>query len=291
MPSEFELTSADGTLIRGWRSGQAGPPVVIANGLGAIPEAWPALLAEGSGYDALTWYHRGTFGSARPADRGRITVHDHAADLLALMDDQGVDKALVVGWSVGVNMAFDFAQRHPERVAGLLGVAGVPGGTFAAMGGPLGIPRRLRHPLALGVTKTGRAVGPALNRLAPRLPVTRRTAWLLAHSGFLRPAARPEVLVPMLQRFLTHDWTWYGELAVAAAEHEPMDLSFVTCPVSLLAGRHDLITTTADVAACAERIPTATLTVLPGSHFLPVELPDQVHQALDELAQRAGVPA
>jgi pimeloyl-ACP methyl ester carboxylesterase len=282
---EFDLTSADGTLIRGWRSGQEGPAVVIANGLGAIPEAWPALTREGSGYDALTWYHRGTFGSDRPADPARIRVQDHVDDMLALMDDQGVDKALVVAWSVGVNMAFEFAQRHPDRVSGLLAVAGLPGGTFAAMGGPLGIPRRLRHPVAVRAAKTGRVLAPVLNRVSANLPVTRRTAWAIAHTGFMLPAAKPKVLVPMLERFLTHDWGWYSQLAVAASKHRAMDLSFVTCPVTLVAGRHDVLTSMHDVVACAAKIPHAEITVLPGSHFLPLEHPELIHDALDALAQ------
>jgi hypothetical protein len=46
----------------------------------------------------------------------------------------------------------------------------------------------------------------------------------------MRPEAHPDLLVPMLQEFLVQDWRWYMHLAVAAAEHQPMDLSFVRCP-------------------------------------------------------------
>jgi 3-oxoadipate enol-lactonase len=91
----FDVTSGDGTLIRGWRGGGPGVPLVIANGLGTIPEAWPSLVGEGSGYDAVTWYHRGTFGSGRPRDLTRIRVEDHVDDMVAVMDDQGLDRALV----------------------------------------------------------------------------------------------------------------------------------------------------------------------------------------------------
>ena len=119
--------------------------------------------------------------------------------------------------------------------------------------------------------------------------MNRRTAWLVTHSGFMLPAARPEVVVPMLEQFLQHDWQWYGELAVAAAEHDPMDLHFVQCPVTLVAGKHDVLTSMHDVIACAATIPHAMVRVLPGSHFLPLEHPDELHEALDELALRCGV--
>ncbi|MDP9101455.1 MAG: alpha/beta hydrolase [Actinomycetota bacterium] len=289
MPATFSFTSGDGTVLRGWRNEGPGVPLVISNGLGTVPSAWPALVSASSGYDACTWHHRGTFGSARPADPSRIRVEDHADDLLALMDHLGIERALVVGWSIGVNVAFEMAQRHPDRVAGLMAVAGVPGGTFATMGGPLRIPRAWRRTFSTGVARVARLAGPGLNLVTPRLPVNRHTAWLLAHSGFLRPSARPEVLAPMLAEFLGNDWRWYFGLAVAAAEHHPMELGWLRCPVTLVAGQHDILTSMHDVTAAASRIPHAQVTVLPGSHFLPLEYPELLQAALGELARRSSL--
>src|SRR3954471_5165077 len=163
--AHFEYVSGDGTRIRGWRNRDdgVGVPVVISNGLGTPPTAWPALVRADSGFRSLTWYYRGTGGSDRPHDESAIQVEDHMADLLALMDHEGVDKALLVCWSLGVNIAFEFAERHPHRVAGLLAVAGVPGGTFHALGGLLGIPRRLRHPVGIRGARLLTKAGPLLS--------------------------------------------------------------------------------------------------------------------------------
>jgi pimeloyl-ACP methyl ester carboxylesterase len=285
----FDVTSADGTVLRGWCNGSDGVPLVVSNGLGTIPQAWPALVASDSGYRAVSWYYRGTFGSQRPADPTRIRVADHVDDMLALMDHQGIERGLVACWSIGVNIAFEFVQRHPDRVAGLLTVAGVPGGTFATMGGPWRIPRRLRKPIATTVAKGAQRLGGPLTWAAHRLPVDERVAWLLTHSGLMRQAARPEVLVPMLQEFVRQDWRWYMRLAVAASEHAAMDLSFVRCPTTLVAGRHDVLTSVEDVMEAAARIPHADVTVLPGSHFLTLEYPELIAVALDELARRSDL--
>jgi pimeloyl-ACP methyl ester carboxylesterase len=285
----FHVSSSDGTRIKAWRNEQPGIPLIIANGLGTIPEAWPSLVREGSGYDAVTWYQRGTFGSERPVDPTRISVEDHVEDMLAVLDRAGIDKALVACWSIGVNIAFEFAHRHPERVAGIMAVAGVPGGTFSTMGGPLRIPRKLRKPISMRVLRSAGATGPLLSWLTPRIPVNSRTAWLIAHTGFMLPAAKAEVVVPMMKQFLKHDWGWYAKLAGAAAEHDPMDLHFVTCPVTLVAGKHDVLTSMHDMVACAATIPHASMVVLPGSHFLTMEYPEELHQALDDLAQLSGV--
>jgi pimeloyl-ACP methyl ester carboxylesterase len=285
----FEFAGSDGTRLCGWRGDDDGLPLLVSNGLGAIPQAWPGLLAGDTGYRSCTWYYRGTFGSARPADRSRVRIEDHVEDAVALLDACGIERALVAGWSIGVNVAFELAQRHPERVAGLLSVAGVPGGTFATMGRPLRVPRLLRKPLATRVAKTARAVGPALTWLAYRLPVDEQAAWVMRHSGIMLPQARSDVVTPMLQQFVRQDWRWYFHLAVAASEHEPMDLSFVECPVTVLAGRHDVLTSMHDVVHAAARIPHAQITVLPGTHFLPMEYPQLVHEALDDLARRTDL--
>ena len=289
MATTFSFDSPDGTALRGWQGDGAGLPLLICNGLGTIPQAWPGLIGPDSGYRTGTWYHRGTFGSQRPSDPSRVRMQDHVDDAVALLDELGMERALVACWSIGVNVGFELAQRHPDRVAGLMAVAGVPGGTFHTMGEPWGIPRRLRHPIATRVARSGKVVGPALTWLAPKVPIGERAAWLVRHSGVMRPQARTDVLVPMLREFLVQDWRWYMHLAVAAAEHEPMDLSFLTCPVTLVAGRHDVLTSMDDVLAYAEHIPHAEVSVLPGSHFLPMEFPELVRAALDELARRCDV--
>lgn len=290
--TEFDFRGADGTVVRGWRDDETtadAVPLLLSNGLGTIPQAWPGLVRPGSGYRTVTWFHRGTFGSQRPADPTRVRIEDHVDDAVALLDAAGVDRALVACWSIGVNIGFELAARHPDRVAGLLAVAGVPGGTFATMGAPLRVPRRLRHPLATGVAKAARTAGPALTWLAHHVPVTSLTAQLVRHSGVILPIAPTDVVEPMLREFLRQDWRWYFTLAVAAAEHPQMDLSFLRCPVTLVAGQHDVLTSMQDMVETAQQIPHAEVTVLPGTHFLPMEYPELVLQALDELADRSDL--
>jgi pimeloyl-ACP methyl ester carboxylesterase len=283
--STFDYASADGTRIRGWSNDGSGVPVVVCNGLGAPPTSWPTLIARDSGFAAYTWYYRGSGGSERPADPARIRVVDHVDDAVALMDAAGVERALVVCWSIGVNVAFELAERHPSRVAGLLAVAGVPGGSFGAMFGPLKRGSRARHAASLGITKALRGAGPLVDRVAGAVPVNRWTAWGVAHSGFMHPNARPERLIPTLEEFRRHDFRWYFTLAVASAEHQPMDLSFVRCPTTLVAGRWDIVTSRHAMERAARQIPHARLVTLDGSHFLPLERPDELTDLLRELAE------
>lgn len=288
--ARFSFDTADGTTVTGWRNEGAGPPVVISNGLGTSPRAWPTVAAADSGFRVVTWYYRGTGGGSRPADESRVRIEDHVEDLLALMDHEGIDRALLACWSLGVNVGFEFARAHPDRVAGLLAVAGVPGGTFKAMFGPLGVPRRLRHDVGVAAARLGRRIGPQLSWVSRHVPLNRATSRVISHSGFVLPRATPERLLPALEEFREHDFRWYFHLAVAAAEHHPMDLSFVTVPVTLVAGRYDVLTSMHDMVEAAAKIPHAELHLLPGSHFLPLEFPDELASELRRLAERAEPP-
>jgi pimeloyl-ACP methyl ester carboxylesterase len=287
--TRFAVTSSDGTTVAGWRNNGTGPPVLICNGLGTPPVAWPILIAPERGFRVASWYYRGTGGGERPSDPERITVDDHVQDALAVMDAEGMDEAVLACWSLGVNIGFELARQHPERVAGILAVAGVPGGTFQSIGGRLGVPRPLRHGLGASGARVLRRFGKQMSWAAQHIPVNRATAAVINHSGIVLPAARPEWLLPMLEEFREHDFRWYFNLALAGAKHAPMDLAFVTAPVTLVAGQHDVITSSKDMVDAASRIPHADLRVLPGSHFLPIEYPNELADEIDSLAERAGL--
>lgn len=289
---EHDIRSADGTRIRAWRAGpESGRDVLLCPGLGTMPEAWPYLdRAETDGLRVRSWYHRGTLGSARPADPDRIGLADHLADALAVLDDAGMEHAVVMGWSVGVAVAVELAARHPDRVSGLLLVAGAPGDPFGGMFGVLGtvgVPAEVRRVLAETTARVVRDAGPLLNAVLHRVPVNPLTATVARHSGLLRPASPTEYVVAAGRRFLSHDWRWYGRLALALTREPPPDLAGVRCPVTVLAGRYDVLADPKYVAKAVGALPQARIRVLPTSHFLPLEAPGELADELRLLAGRA----
>ena len=167
-----DVVARDGTRLRRWDNDAAGVPVVISNGLGASPTAWPFLHGPECGYHATSWHHRGLGGSDRPGDEAHIGIGDHAEDLLAMMDAAGMERALVVGWSVGVAVAIEAARRAPERVAGLLALGGVATGLFRVLPAfpgaavPEGVHRRAAQ---LGGWLL-RVVGPPISGVIDLLP-------------------------------------------------------------------------------------------------------------------------
>ncbi len=282
----YDVTSADGTRLRAWTNDGEGPTVLLCNGLGTSPYAWPALLRPGSGVRVVSWNHRGVGGSDRPADPSRVGIDAFLEDAHAVMDHAGVDACAVAGWSIGVNTAFELAALHPGRVTGIFAVAGVPGGTFSSMGAPLMIPRVARRPISVGVTRALRRTGRALTPVASRLPVGDTVARMLSHSGFMLPTTEIPAVRRAVQEFLTTPVDWYMHLALAAAEHPRVPLRNIEVPTSFVGGRYDLLASAEDMRTAAERIRGATYHELPGSHFLQLEHPETVHDELLALLGR-----
>lgn len=285
-----KVTSADGTVIEAWRNVAEGPTVLLCNGLGTSPYAWPGLLDPDCGLRVISWNHRGIGRSARPEDTDRVEVDTFVQDAIAVLDDAGVDRCVVAGWSLGVNTAFELALRHPERVSAIFAVAGVPGRSFASMGAPLLIPRVLREPIGVNVARVMKHAGPALTPVVRRIPIGPISTTALRHSGLMLPTARSKDVKRTVREFLTTPVDWYGHLALAAARHRQVAWARIDVPTMFVAGRWDVLASHRDLRSAADLIDDATYVELFGTHFLNLEQPRTLTRLLHELVHRAAPP-
>jgi 3-oxoadipate enol-lactonase len=271
--------------LRAWSNEGRGVPVVISNGLGTPHDAWPDLNRRTETYRVVTWDHRGLGGSDRPSDESRITIADHTDDLFAVMDSYGIDRAVVIGWSAGVNIAFEAALREQQRIAGVLAVGGVPGGSFEALLHPL--PRILRTRAGRVGSHLMRYLGPVLNRLGDGLPGSPEHGFDPRGVGtFGLDLVHGQTLVRVLRRFADHDWPWYSRLVRAVGDHPPMDLSVIDMPVTFLAGTWDLVTSAERMRAASAQTPHSRYVELAATHFLPLQFPQRMSTELDRLVDR-----
>lgn len=70
------------------------------------------------------WDYRGHPESEVPAEIDSITIPNCARDLAAVMDDAGVEKAVHIGFSMGVMTILEFYRQFPGRVLGLVPING-----------------------------------------------------------------------------------------------------------------------------------------------------------------------
>jgi pimeloyl-ACP methyl ester carboxylesterase len=290
---EFDdVLSDDGTRLRAWTNDPdgllVGPTVVLCNGLGTGPHAWPALLRPECGIRVVSWNHRGTGGSDRPIDPNRVGIEEFVEDALSVMDHFGVDRGVLMGWSAGVNTMFELAVLHPERVAGLFAVAGVPGDTFATMLGPLRLPHAAARALTVNLSRVLRYAGRALTPVTARLPIGPRAVNFLTHTGFMLPVPDPELAAVAIAEFLTTPVDWYFHLALHTSRHPRVSLRGITVPTAFVAATFDVLAGPRDMRTAADRVAGATYVELRGSHFIQMEQPDRVHALLVDFLDRVS---
>jgi pimeloyl-ACP methyl ester carboxylesterase len=128
-------------------------------------------------------------------------------------------------------------------------------------------------------------VGPLLPVLLASVPPWHDLLAPAATRGPAREAAHPGALGAVLREFARHDWSWYRHLSVALADHAPLDVSRVGCPVTFLAGRFDSLVDVADVRTAATSVPGARFRELLGTHFLPLQYPEVMLTELRRLGR------
>jgi pimeloyl-ACP methyl ester carboxylesterase len=103
----------------------SGPPIVLLHAGIADLRSWDAMVSPlvAAGYRVVRYDQRGMGGSTtEPVEFSRVD------DLLAVMDATGIERAALVGNSLGGMLAIDTAIVAPERVAAVVGVGAGLGG-------------------------------------------------------------------------------------------------------------------------------------------------------------------
>jgi 3-oxoadipate enol-lactonase len=121
-PAEFTVLLDDGVALSGEESGgDAGVPIVLLHGLTATRRyvVMGSTVLQRAGHRVISYDARGHGRSMPASDPGDYGYERLAQDLAAVLDDRGVDRALLAGASMGAHVAVRFALSHPERVAAL----------------------------------------------------------------------------------------------------------------------------------------------------------------------------
>jgi len=250
------IAASNGTELFYDLRGPAGAPVVaFSNSIGTTHRMWDAQAEALAGqYQVLRYDTRGHGGS--PMVSAPATVEALADDLAGLLDALHIERAHVVGLSLGGMTAQALAVRHPGRVRGLVLMA-----TSAYL--PHGWEER-------AATVRSQGMGAIVDAVLAR--------WFTP--GFA--AAHPDAVAPHRERFVAMAPEGYAACCAAIGA---MDLrasnAAIAAPTLILAGADDPATPVAMMEDIRTRIPDAELVVLPrAAHILAVERADAVNAHL-----------
>jgi len=105
-----------------------GPVVLLTHGYSATSQMWKGQIgALEDHYTVVTWDMRGHGQSDYPEDQGAYSEEATVADMAALLDEVGADKAVIGGLSLGGYMSLAFHLKHPDRTKALLIIDTGPG--------------------------------------------------------------------------------------------------------------------------------------------------------------------
>ena len=118
--ADFRVQSA-GVTLAGEEAGE-GVPVVLLHGLTATRRyvVMGSRSLERSGHRVVAYDARGHGASSPAPDPDAYDYDDLVEDLRAVLDDRGIDRAVLAGASMGAHTALRLALDGPDRVAGLV---------------------------------------------------------------------------------------------------------------------------------------------------------------------------
>lgn len=280
------LASFDGTEIAYQVRGE-GPAVVLVNGLGGTHVAFRHIYDFlGRDYKILAWDYRGLFGSAAPRDRATLAVPAQCRDLDALLAAEGIERALFIGWSMGVQLIFEFYRARAARVDGIVAINGAPGRPFRSV-----MASRAVSALVPALLRAARLQAGAVGRAARAWVAWRGALPAMQRVGMVSRTLDVDAFQAIAQSFAGMDWRLYLDTLKRLGEHDAGDvLSRVTAPTLIISGDRDLLTPAYRAEQIHRAVRGSRLVLIPGgTHYTPVEYPDVIRGALaDFLAALPG---
>ena len=240
-----------------------GHPLVMIRGVGSNLDHWydqvPALSEK---YQLLVFDNRGIARSSDPG--GPFSTRDMAADTTALMDAVGIEKAHVLGYSMGGMIAQEMALNDPQRVAGLILVATDCGISLRIKAKPEAS-RLFSEMIRLG---TDEAKAAAAGCLFAKQTVDRKPEVIQRYTEVSQR-------FPTSQKMLAKQWA-------AVTRHDACNrLQNISSPTLAVTGSEDVLIPPQNAALLAEKIPDAQMIAIDGGgHLFLIEQPRQFNDAV-----------
>lgn len=281
--SDSRFIDVDGLRVHYKTSGDGSPTFVLLHGFGASVFSWREVMTPLSESGTVIAFDRPAFGlTERPlrGDWDGESPYSPEAQIeltVKLMDQLGVDEAILVGNSAGGTIAMATALEHPDRV---LAVVLVDAAIYTGGGTPDWV-----RPL-LG-TPQMRRIGPLLARSIQNLgPNLIERAW---HDPSKISA---EILEGYTKPLKVDNWDVALWELTLASHSLGLDrrVRDIRVPVLVITGDDDRIVPTEQSVRLDGELPDAELVVIPNCGHVPQEeCPAEFTQAIvDYLPQLTG---
>lgn len=275
---------ADGTRIHYSVVGEGAPALLCCDGIGCDGFVWKYLVRDfAATHRIVRWHYRGHGRSGVPKDRSHVGFDDLSGDLQAVLRATGVKRAVLLGHSMGVQVALEYHRRHPEQVLGL-----------ALICGSHGLPLDTFHD-----SKALKIMLPSMLAAADRWPQATELIWrfvantelayqIATHLEVNGKLVHREDFMPYFRHLAVMDPRLFLGMLEHASEHTAYDhLPRVDVPTLIIAGTDDTFTPYWLSEEMHDRIPGSEMLTVPGgTHVAPIEQPELITLRLEKFFSR-----
>lgn len=269
-PTEHRTDIGEGRWIAARVEG-TGPAVLLVHGIPGAGAVWREVSRQLSPRFRVVAPDMVGFGeSARTDDIQALWAVAQAAAIIALMDDLGIDSALVVGHDFGGPVAAHLISQAPEKVTGM-----VLASTNAFGDTPIPFPLS-------GI------LWPAIGRAWERMLFSGPSLRMMVKQGVGDKATKldPKLYVGDSKQAKAIGTIFAAALHDLASRYDPITamLRKVEVPTKVLWGDRDPFFPVEQAYRTADLVRGASTTVFPGAgHFLPEERPAELVAEIDAL--------
>ncbi len=264
--------------------------LVCLGGLGGTFLIWSSLVRDlRERYRILIWDYPGlSADTALPADVP-VDVPALSTYLETVLDAEGVNRASLIGWSMGSQVALEFARLSRDRIQALVSVCGLSGQPFFDDSEE----ELLRTSLDM-IGTLPQAIGWISKRLkridtfrAKLRNIERPTRWART-LGLVDPVIDEIAFDAVIRDFLAIDIETYNRYAFASGQHDASDLlEKLDFPTLVIAGEQDRFVQEARVKKMASIIPDCEYFQVTGAtHYLPLEYGPLLALKIDDFIKR-----
>ena len=248
-----------------------GPPVMFLHGIGGGRINWVTQTAALPDFTTIAWDARG-YGASDDYD-GDLAFTDFADDVVRVLDQLNVDRAHLVGLSMGARILMDFFTRYSDRVATLTLCD-----CFYGFRSSLTPEKQAEF---LELRERPLRSGKTLEDLAPALvdSLLGRTADAAARAALTRSITA------------LHVESYLKTLRATVSFERADDLAGFDVPVQLIFGSDDRLTPPSIGQEMLTLLPDARLHVIEGAgHLSNIEQPHEFNRVLrDFLSEHRGL--
>ena len=257
--------------------------MLLCDGIGCDGYIWRYLRQDLADRFGLHPHYRGHGRTAAPKDPRRVGISDLADDVACVLDDALVDRAVLVGHSMGVQVALETYRRHAARVAGLVRVCGAASHPLKTFRGSAAL-----EDLLPTIQRWVHRVPGVINSVTRRLLPTRLAYEIATRLEIRRDLIEPSDFMPYLEGMARIDARLFIAMLSAAGQHSAEEmLPEIAVPTLVVVGTRDGFTPPERGRAMAAAIPSAELLEIPnGSHSAPIERPHMVDWTIRDFMTR-----